>query len=596
MKRIQSLYNLSFERKLNIAFTAMVVMSVALFALTFFSYKKFEQTANWVSHTNKVMYFNEQIITEALNIETSSRGFAITGREDFLAPFYEAEKDLTGHLETLKDLTGNDERRLKDFARIEQQLVEKIALAEQIIELRKTKGFGETASFIEDGASKLAMEAIRKSVAKLQKEEMDLLAEREASHLHWLRLFNLAMFVSLLFMVIILVTSAYNISNNFLSRQKAERDLAESKNVLQSIIDNTTTLIFIKDENGKFLMVNKQFEKVMGLPANELIGKNDKDLFSPEAVEQYNIADNKVFRNGETVEAVETAVMQGKEATYLAIKFPLYDERGKIYALCGMSTDITERKKAEEKILELNTALEANVFRLNNINRELEAFTYSVSHDLRAPLRAINGFASLLINKTKGKADEETLRIVDVIKDNSQQMGKLIDDLLAFSRIGRYKPKLQETDMRELADMVLQQLTIEHPLQKISLEIKSVEPVTCDPSLIKQVWVNLISNALKYSSQKEVQHIEIGSRKNNNEIVYYIKDNGAGFDMRYYDKLFGIFQRLHSNNDFEGTGVGLAIVHRIVKRHSGRVWAEGTVDQGATFYFSLPKVANVVEV
>jgi len=202
----------------------------------------------------------------------------------------------------------------------------------------------------------------------------------------------------------------------------------------------------------------------------------------------------------------------------------------------------------------------------------------------------------LLINKTKNKADEETIRIVNIIKDNSMQMGKLIDDLLAFSRIGRYKPKLEETDMRELAGMVLQQLTIDHPLKKVSLDIKSVESITCDPSLIKQVWVNLISNALKYSSQKEVQHIEIGSRKNNSEVVYYIKDNGAGFDMRYYDKLFGIFQRLHSNNDFEGTGVGLAIVHRIVKRHSGRVWAESAVDKGATFYFSLPKVANVIEV
>lgn len=595
MKRIQSLYNLSFERKLNIAFTAMVAMSVALFALTYFSYKKFEETANWISHTNKVMYFNEQIITEALNIETSSRGFAITGREDFLAPFYEAEKDLTGHLETLKDLTGNDERRLKDFARVEQQLVEKITLAEQIIELRKTKGFGATASFIEDGASKLAMEAIRKSVAKLQKEEMDLLSEREASHLHWLRMFNMAMFISLLFMVIVLVTSAYNISSNFKSRRKAERDLAESQQVLQSIIDNTSVLIYIKDISGKFLLANKQYERVTSIPADELVGKRDIDFFPAEVIETFREADKKVFE-GEVIETEEPAYMNGESKIYLSVKFPLYDEHGKIYALCGMSTDITERKKAEEKILELNTTLEANVFRLNNINRELEAFTYSVSHDLRAPLRAINGFAALLINKTKGKADEETMRIVDVIRDNSQQMGKLIDDLLAFSRIGRYKPKLEETDMRELADMVLQQLTLDHPLHKVSLDIKSVEPITCDPSLIKQVWVNLISNALKYSSQKEVQHIEIGSRKNNNEIVYYIKDNGAGFDMRYYDKLFGIFQRLHSNNDFEGTGVGLAIVHRIVKRHSGRVWAEGIVDKGATFYFSLPKVANVVEV
>jgi len=595
MKRIQSLYNLSFERKLNIAFTAMVMMSVALFALTYFSYKKFEETANWVSHTNKVMYFNEQVITEALNIETAARGYAITGRDIFLTPFHKAKKDVAGHIENLRKLTTDNERRQKDFTRIEKQIATKVALAEQIINLRKTAGLQAAALFIEEGESRVAMDAIRNSVAKLQQEEIELLDKRQASHLKWLRVFNMAMFISLLFMVIVLVISAKNISNNFQSRRKAERDLAESQQVLQSIIDNTSVLIYIKDISGKFLLANKQYERVTSIPADELVGKRDSDFFPAEVIETFREADKKVFE-GEFVEIEEPAYMNGESRMYLSVKFPLYDEHGKIYALCGMSTDITERKKAEEKILELNTTLEANVFRLNNINRELEAFTYSVSHDLRAPLRAINGFASLLINKTKNKADEETMRIVNIIKDNSQQMGQLIDDLLAFSRIGRYKPKLQETDMRELANMVLQQLTIDYPHHKVSLDIKSVEPVTCDPSLIKQVWVNLISNALKYSSQKEVQYIEIGSRKNNNEIVYYIKDNGAGFDMRYYDKLFGIFQRLHSNNDFEGTGVGLAIVHRIVKRHSGRVWAEGTVDKGATFYFSLPKVANVVEV
>jgi len=595
MKRIHKLYNIPFERKLNIAFGVMAVMSLCLFVLTYFSYTKFETTANWVSQANKVMYFNEQVITEVLNIETTSRGFALTGSEEFLAPFYKAKKELDKHLKYVNRFAAENAKRKNDYAKIEKEIAAKIQLSERIIELRRTNNWTPSLA-TEIKAANNVMEVIKQSMEKLQKEEMELLANRELSHIQWLRLFNWAMVISLFFMFVILVTSAYNIFNNFRFRKIAERDLAESKQVLQSIIDNTTTVIFTKDENGKFLMVNKQFEKIMGLPASEIVGKKDSDFYPADAIEQYRIADNKVFKNGETVEAVETATMQGKEATYLAIKFPLYDENGKIYALCGMSADITERKKAEEKILELNTTLEANVFRLNNINRELEAFTYSVSHDLRAPLRAINGFAALLGNKTTTKGDEEILRIVNIIKDSSQQMGQLIDDLLAFSRIGRYKPKLEETDMRELADMVLQQLTIDYPLQKISLNIKGVEPITCDPSLIKQVWVNLISNALKYSAQKEVQNIEIGSRKNNNEVVYYIKDNGAGFDMRYYDKLFGIFQRLHSNNDFEGTGVGLAIVHRIVKRHSGRVWAEGEVNNGATFYFSLPKVANVIDI
>ncbi len=542
------------------------------------------------------MYFNEQVITDALNIETSSRGYAITGNEAMLEPFTSAENEAKTHFEILRRLTQNDERRKRDLDKLEKQLATKQNLAEEIVALRKTKGQEAAAAFINEGKSKLAMDEIRASVDRIQKEEMALMEDRQASHLSWLGWFNIAMFLSVMLTICLIVLAAFIISNNFKKRKAAEIELAASKQLLQSIIDNTSILVFVRDINGRFLMLNKKCAEVMGGTIAAIVDRRDVDLLPEDYVKQYHDTDAKVIATEKPVEAEELALVDGKERTFLSVKFPLFDENGKIYAIGGMSTDITDRKKSEEKILELNTALEANVFRLNNINRELEAFTYSVSHDLRAPLRAINGFASLLLSRNKERMDEECSRITQIIKENSQQMGQLIDDLLAFSRIGRYKPKLQEIDMRELADMVLQQLTHEYPQHKIALDVKSLEPITCDPALIKQVWVNLISNALKYSSHREAQHIEIGSRKNNMEIVYYVKDNGAGFDMRYYDKLFGIFQRLHSNNDFEGTGVGLAIVHRIVKRHSGRVWAESKIDEGATFYFSLPKVAQVMDV
>ena len=240
----------------------------------------------------------------------------------------------------------------------------------------------------------------------------------------------------------------------------------------------------------------------------------------------------------------------------------------------------------EQRVLERTAQLTA-------ANQELEAFSYSVSHDLRAPLRAVDGFSRMVADDYAEKLDDEGRRRLEVIRSETQRMGQLIDDLLTFSRLGRQQTKPETIDMRSLAQEVYDELVAEEPPgRKLKLDLQPLPAVEGTRTMIRQVWVNLIGNAIKFTKGKEVGEIEIAAQPGEDGVpVFRIKDNGAGFDMRFADKLFGVFQRLHSPMEFPGTGVGLALVQRIVHRHGGRVWAFGEVDHGATFYFTLPNPA-----
>src|SRR5450830_228482 len=253
----------------------------------------------------------------------------------------------------------------------------------------------------------------------------------------------------------------------------------------------------------------------------------------------------------------------------------------------SLKLEILTRKALEDTNAALNKELKRNIEKLEESNRELESFSYSVSHDLRAPLRAIDGFARMLEEDVADQLDDEARRKLDVIRNNTRNMGRLIDELLEFSRLGRKELNYGHLDMSALAQAAFNDAA-SVAVNDTTLSLSELPAARGDITLIKQVWFNLLSNACKFSAKREQAHITVKGSRDGDVLTYTVSDNGAGFDMRYYNKLFGVFQRLHRVSEFEGTGVGLAIVHRIVTRHGGKIWAEGVVGEGAVFHFTLP--------
>jgi PAS domain S-box-containing protein len=366
--------------------------------------------------------------------------------------------------------------------------------------------------------------------------------------------------------------------------------LSQANALLQALLDYMPDHIYFKDTQSRFIRNSKSQASMLGLSdPTQIVGKTDFDFF-PHAAQAY-AEEQAVMRSGQPLVDFEEHVVwpDSKETWVSTTKVPFRDPEGQIIGILGISRDITERKRGEQAVEQLNADLKKQAAKLEAANKELEAFSYSVSHDLRAPLRAIDGFTRILVEDYEPLLDDEGKRVCEIIRREAQHMGELIDDLLAFSRLGRKEMHFTKIDMKAMAGSVFDELMTTETAGRIDCHIHRLPSTSGDPILIRQVWVNLLSNAIKFSSRKELAIIEVGSKHSEAEHIYYVRDTGAGFEMEYVDKLFGVFQRLHGEKDFEGTGVGLAIVKRVVNRHGGRVWAEGEVNKGATFYFALPR-------
>jgi PAS domain S-box-containing protein len=419
--------------------------------------------------------------------------------------------------------------------------------------------------------------------------------------------------------------------------KQQQKKISESEAQIRLLLNSTAEGIYAIDTNGNCTLINKAALGILGFRSKEeVLGKNMHNLIHHTQPNGTKCSiDNcmifKAFKEGRGIHNDKDVLWRNDGTSFPAeyFSYPIR-QNGNIEGTVVTFWDITERKKAENELLRLKNELEEKVADrtaeleekvqklnrsqkamlymvedLNNItlelkeerkkleysNSELEAFTYSVSHDLRAPLRAINGFSNFLTEDYSDKLDDEGKRYINTIKANADKMDTLISDLLNLSRVSRAEINFHSTNMNDLVESVFEEIATDDEKNSFELTIHEMPEAKCDQRLIRQVWQNLIGNALKYSSKSDVKKIEIGRKESDDkkEVIFYVKDHGAGFDQKYSDKLFGVFQRLHKEEDFKGTGIGLALIKRIVHRHKGRVGAEGEPGKGATFWFSIPR-------
>lgn len=377
-------------------------------------------------------------------------------------------------------------------------------------------------------------------------------------------------------------------------RKRAEEALHRSESRYRSLVTATAQIVWTTNPDGDVVDDMPMWRAYTGLNRQQIAGAGWLDSLHPDDRSRTEQVWGKAWRNRERYETeYRIRSRDGEYRTFSVRGVPVLEDDGTLREWVGTCTDITQRKQAEEQVHLLNEQLEQRVkertAQLEAANKELEAFTYSVSHDLRAPLRHISGFSKILSEEFSESLPAEAKHHLERIQEGTRRMGQLVDDLLNLGRVGRKDLSLQVAGVRSIVDDIIASLQSDVGDRQVEWKIGDLPYVECDTSLTQQVFQNLLSNALKFTRPRAHAVIEIGQERRDGEAVVYVRDNGVGFSMKYVGKLFGVFQRLHRPEDFEGTGVGLATVQRIIQKHGGRIWAEAELDKGAAFYFTFGK-------
>lgn len=708
----------SVENKIAVGTAVCLLVLISIGFFSYYTTGDMERTAEWVSHTHEVIATIDSGMALLTDAETQQRGYLITGDPAFKQDSLAAQAKVGDWMKLIRAETADNPVQQKRLADLEPLINQRLAVLNDRIKLREEKGLEGVAAAVGSRQGKNLMDQIWQRLGEIRSTEQGLLVEREQAARHSAEVNRLVVVGSSTVAVIAGLLAFGMIQRDLRLREKLQSELTRNEAMLESILDNTPSVIFMKDLEGRYMFVNQRFVEVSGLSRAQITGKRAQDITRPDLAAAADNHFRTVMETGKPTEFEETVVYPDGPRRHLAVKFPLRNAEGKIYAMAGISTDITERqrfeqllkdseerlrllvdnikdyaimlldmegrmvrcnagavkilgytaeeftgehlsrlypadqvraglpekqlatataegryedegwrlrkdgsqfwantvvtairdtagnlkgfaciagdltrqKMAEHMLKQLNQSLRHQAAELETTNRELEAFSYSVSHDLRSPLRHIDGFVDLLRKHSGGKLDDRGLRFLNIIADSARQMGCLIDDLLVFSRMGRVEMRHTAVSPNSLVEEAVQTAKNDANGRNIVWDVQKLPVVEADPAMLRQVWVNLINNAVKYTRNREEAHIEVGCTANGSgEYVFYVRDNGVGFDMQYVNKLFGVFQRLHRAEEFEGTGIGLANVRRIVSRHGGRTWAEGKLNEGATIYFTLPR-------
>jgi PAS domain S-box-containing protein len=534
-------------------------------------------TMGWVEHTHQVLRGVDDVSAAYARSVSARRAYVVAGDLSQLADAPQLDARLVGAISNLRDLVADnpDQRARVDL--YAKRLDERVRSLDGAVERRRADGTGVETS---DG---LALSAsIRNIREEIDGVENRLLAERDARTRRDLGTTEVAEVVGTLASVAILLFAFGRLRQEIARRERTQLALRASEGFLESIVENIPHMIFVKEAGElRFERINRAGELLLGLSREDLLGKNDFDFFPVEQAKFFQERDRETLDNRVVVDIPEEPIETKMGRRWLHTKkVPVVDEHGAPRYMLGISEDTTERRAAAVALKTATEGMEAAI-------QELEAFSYSVAHDLRAPLRAIDGFSQALEEDCAGMLDAENREHLTRVRSSAQHMGRLIDGLLGLSRLSRGELAREKVDLTQLARDAVARLRESAPDRRVDLVIADGLEAVGDARLLAAALDNLIGNAWKFTSKSSQPRVEIGRQTDEHGTVFFVRDNGAGFDQAYAQKLFGAFQRLHSVTEFEGSGIGLATVQRIVRRHGGRIWAQGEVGHGATFYFTL---------
>jgi PAS domain S-box-containing protein len=546
--------------------------------------------AEWVEHTQEVRAALGSLYGSLAGAEVALRDYVLTAESPHRNEYERSIQDVRVQLGNLRRLTADNAEQRQNVETLAALVTARLAAMTRALSAFADAGLAaaHAAMALERGARSTL--EVRELTNRMVAIEERLLAARQAAATKGRETTLLSLLATLAVACAVFAALFRGIRREIHARRRSEGDLREANRFLDSLIENLPVMIALKDADSlRYVRVNRAVERFLGVSRSQLIGRSALDLLPAEDAAAGIASDRQALERDGVVDIPEHRVHTAnlELRTLHTMKMPIGDAGGRPQYVLAISTDITERQLAEHAIQELNSALVSKAEQLTLSNRELESFSYSVSHDLRAPLRAIDGFAQMLEEDHGARLDAEGVRYLGVIRANTKRLGALIDDLLELSRLGRLPVSAQEINVESLVREVVAE-ALEGRATAPRVAIGALPPVRGDRTLLRQVWTNLIANAIKYSGKAVEPRIEVSGRQDAAENIYSVRDNGVGFNMEYAGKLFGVFQRLHRADEFSGTGVGLAIVQRVVARHGGRVWADGKVNGGAMFSFSLP--------
>ncbi|MGH9683500.1 MAG: sensor histidine kinase [Candidatus Acidiferrales bacterium] len=536
----------------------------------------------WVAHSHLVRETLDATLLDTMDAETDERGYLATGDSLHLSFYGSARARIRGDLRSLRALTEDNAEQQASLDRLEPLVAARFAPFDAGSAARGRAGFTPAESSAELNSEKQPADAIRAAIASMDRQEQQLLDNRLRAMNAASRRIRVLIVVGNALGFLFLALAGVFIHQEMRKREMAEESLRLSEQRLRLLVSGVRDYaIFMLDPEGRVASWNRGAERINGYRAEEIIGKHFSVFHPSEDVERGKPLDEltSAANEGRYEDEGWRVRKNGSRFWASVVITAMRDDAGRLHGFGKVTRDLTASKKLEEEMDIRNAQLEA-------ANQELEAFSYSVSHDLRAPLRGIDGFSQALLEDYGGKMDETAKGHLSRVRAGAQRMAQLIDDLLNLSRVTRAPISRETVDLSATARTIAEELRSISPRREVEVLVEPGIEAGADPQLLRIALENLIGNAWKFTSKRDRARIEFGCHRG--EVpAYFVRDNGAGFDPAYSNRLFGAFQRLHRMEEFPGTGVGLASVKRIIRRHGGRVWAEAAVDKGATFYFTL---------